>query len=91
MKTMRMKYPGDPPCTVEEMTLGEFFERFPPETRKIEVGPPGGPPDVSIPLGREVMCDFCNEHVEGGPLYLVRNSQAYCPECFKANLARHCR
>ena len=81
MKTFTMRYPGDPPLRIEELTREQFFERFPPETRVMTIGVPGEPPDAVIPFGETLCCDCCNAD-PGDVLYLLAGTRAYCTRCF---------
>jgi len=95
MKTMTLRYPGDPPQKVEVINRQEFFDIFPPDDRQIVVShfdPDTGKTetDLTISLGVEIFCDFCNED-PNDLIYLVRRSRAYCQSCYEQLLARYCK
>ena len=93
MKTMVMRYPGDPAVKVELINRDEFFVIFPPENRKFTITALGAGQILEqecVTLGREIHCDFCNED----PLdwiALVGRRSAYCKSCFNKNLKRYCK
>ena len=90
MKTLIMRYPGDPPVKVEVMNRAEFFERFPPSERCMWIGTPEEPRKEVVPFGETICCDFCNND-PGNLLYLIGETRAYCSTCFKKLHERYCK
>lgn len=90
MKTMTLRYPGDPPYLIELINREEFFKIFPPEQRKIIISDWSEEGDVEeYPMGTTICCDFCNED-PGDFIALVRRSRAYCEKCYKGELEKYC-
>lgn len=97
MKQYVMRYPGDPPMNVYEMTRAEFLLLCP--RRPIVLEGWGGPEGYSreeIPVEPDcICCDFCNAD-PGDTVYAYGNaatgslSRAYCPKCAKEHWLPYC-
>ncbi len=92
MKTMTMRFPGDPPATVTEMTRAEFVARHPRspiQMRDLETGWLL----EEIPLGAdEVICDLCSGD-PGDTVVEMRSGRVmrgYCLACATESWYPHC-
>lgn len=71
--------------SLEILTQEKFFERFCPEERGIRIS--GDGKETFIPIGREIICDFCNDLITG-VVHILGNSHALCETCGKKVAAK---
>lgn len=87
MKSMILRYPGDPPANAIEMTRSEFLSVYPREPIRVysEVGVKETPmkPD-------EIYCDTCNQDPGDYLLVLYDGQKAVCRKCADAAYLPHC-
>lgn len=73
---------------IEIISRAEFFKRYPASQRAIRIS--GGGKETVIPLGDEIICDFCNKLIEG-EVHIYSDSHAFCPTCGKRTAAKMCK
>ncbi len=90
MKKMTMRYPGDPPMPVIEMSRNEFLDRY-PRTPMVIHNLDTGERDMYPTPPNEIRCDFCNEDPGETVVVLGDGLRGYCLNCAKSNWYPHCK
>jgi hypothetical protein len=73
---------------IEVITREEFFRRYPPAERVIRIT--GGKDETVIPVGEDIVCDFCNDEITGD-VHIYCSSHALCNKCGKRTIAEMCK
>jgi hypothetical protein len=88
MRYFIVRYPGDPPLPVTEMSRAEFLERFPREpvtiTRVINEHT-----YIERYHSDAIVCDFCNDD-PGDTVYVYASFYGICAACFKRRISPYC-
>lgn len=88
MKKFVMRYPGDPPLPVEELTRAEFLERFPRGPVRITAGSEV----IEIPVDAdEVICDWCNQDPSDVVVVYGDGLRGYCKPCAERQWYPYCQ
>lgn len=95
MKRYTMRYPGDPPCSVTEMTRAEFIERHPRGPVVVSDGDTGEVLEVHHFGADEVLCDLCGSDPGDAVVEMVtlggRVVRGYCLPCAEESWFPYCK